>query len=129
MVIALVIVALVVILTCLYGIVRPVVLIGFARRFLVSPGIWAASGIRVLLAVLLWFTATSSQTPGAFKVLAFLALVAAIAILVAGKARLMKLLERLETWPALAIRTQMVVGLFFGAFLWWSLWPAVGGSH
>ncbi|MDX1428686.1 MAG: hypothetical protein R3282_00300 [Rhodothermales bacterium] len=109
----------------LYGVIRPSNVLAFAGRFLVGPGIWAASAIRILLAVLLWLAAPSCQTPLVFRVLAAVVLLAAIAIPIAGSARMVKLVELLQSWPAMVVRIQGVVGLLFGAFVLWSIWPAV----
>ncbi len=109
----------------LYGVVWPPRILVIARGFMVSPGIWAAAAIRLLLAVLFWFAAPVSLTPVVFRVIALLALAAAVGILIVGTERLLKLVDRLESWPNIVIRIQGIVGCGFGAFTLWSVWPAV----
>ena len=109
----------------LYGVIWPPRILVIARRFMIGPGIWAAAGIRLLLAVLLWFGAPVSLTPVAFRVLAFIALLAAVGLTIMGTDRLLKLLDRLESWPTIVVRLQGIVGVGFGAFILWSVWPAL----
>ncbi len=123
MAVTLTIFSVLVIAMSLYGVIWPVKILAFARRFLVSPGIWAASGLRLMGAALLWFTAPVSQTATVFRVLAALVLVAAVAIPVMGTARLVSLLE----CPTIVVRLQGLIGIGFGGFVLWSIWPAVAG--
>lgn len=121
MTIALVIFAALIIAMSIYGIVRPLKLTALVRRFMISPGVWGAVAIRLLLAGLLWFSAPISHTPLTFKVLALLTLLAAIALPIIGAARLMKFIEYLASWPPIAIRIQCLLGIALGIFLLWSL--------
>ena len=107
----------------LYGVVLPLKLTVLVRGFMVGPGVWGAVAIRILLAVLLWFSAAVSHTPTTFKVLAVLALVAAIALPMVCVVRLLKIIDRIASWPPMAIRLQCVLGAAFGAFLLWSVSP------
>ena len=109
----------------LYGLVWPARILVIARRFMIGPGIWVAAGIRLLLAVLLWFGAPVSLTPVAFRVLAFIVLLAALGLPIMGTDRLLKLVDRLESWPTIVVRLQGIVGVGFGAFILWSVWPAL----
>lgn len=109
----------------LYGFVSPPRILAIARRFMVSPGIWAAAGIRLLLAVLFWFSDPVSLTPVAFRLFAILALAASVAIPIIGTQRLLELADRLESWPNIVVRVQGIVGIAFGAFILWSMWQAV----
>lgn len=108
----------------LYDVIWPPEILVFARRCTVRPGIWVAAGIRLLAAVLLWATSPICQTPMVFKVLASLALVAAVALPAMGTARLVDLVERLESWPTMVVRLQGLFGVCFGAFVLWPIWPA-----
>jgi len=105
----------------MYGVVQPLKLTTLVRRFMISPGVWGAVAIRLLLAGLLWFSAPFSHTPFTFKVLALLTFLAAIALPIIGAARLMKLIDYLASWPPIAIRIQCLLGVALGAFLLWSL--------
>ena len=117
--------AVLVIALSLYGVKSPVAVLQISRRFMVSPGIWVAAAIRLLLAVLFWFAAPVSMTPVAFRVLALLVLAAALTHPLVGTERLLKLVDRVESWPNSVVRLQGLVGIGFAAFILWSLWPAV----
>ncbi len=125
MTVALAIFSVLIIAMSIYGVVQPLKLTSLARRFMISPGVWGAVAIRVLLAGLLWFTAPISHTPLTFKVLALLTLLAAIALPIVGAARLMKFIDYLAFWPPIAIRIQCLLGVALGAFLLWSLSPGL----
>lgn len=112
-------------LMSLYGLVWPLRIRAFARRFMDAPGIWIASAIRFLLAFLLWFSSPACRTTMLFRFLALLVLVATIAIPAMGTTRLQQLADRAETWPAVIVRLQAVVGIGFAAFVLWSIWPAL----
>ncbi len=116
----------IVIAFALHGAVYPHRLLEMARRFMAGPGVWGAVAIRIVLAVLLWSCAPVSHTPILFRVLAVVALLAAVALPVVGSARLMELIERVAAWPPTAIRLACVLGAAFGAFLLWSVSPALG---
>jgi len=112
----------------IYGFVQPLKLTALVRCFMIRPGVWGVVAIRLLLAGLLWFSAPISQTPLTFKVLAFLALLAAIALPVIGAARLIKFIDYLASWPPIAIRIQCLLGVMLGAFLLWSLSPGLAAA-
>ncbi len=112
----------------LYGVVLPLKLTAFVRRFMVGPGIFGAMAARLLLAALLWFSAPVAHTPTTFKILAVLALVAAVVLPFVGARRLLKLIDKVASWPSLAIRLQCVLGVAFGAFLLWSVSPGLGAA-
>lgn len=125
MTVALAIVSALIIAMSIYGVVQPQRLTALVRGFIISPGVWGAVAIRLLLAGLLWFTAPISYTPITFKVLALLTLLAAIALPIIGAARLMKFIDYLASWPPIAIRIQYLLGVVLGAFLLWSLSPVL----
>lgn len=109
----------------LYGVIWPTRIGAFRKRFTGAPGIWIASVIRLLFAVLLWFSSPACRTPMAFRVLALLVLAATIAIPVMGTARLQRLVERADSWPPVIIRLQGLVGIGLACYLIWSIWPAL----
>lgn len=88
-------------------------------------GFWFAVGVRILLAVLLWFSADVSRTPGVFKVLAVIALIVPIVFLIAGRVRLGRFVDYFTAWPPWAIRVGCLAGIAFGGFLLWSISPAI----
>ncbi|GBF26867.1 hypothetical protein MnTg02_01909 [bacterium MnTg02] len=123
MAIALAIFSLIIVLLSAYGVFQPSVLTSFVRRFMAGFGLWVAVVARLILALLLWFSAPFSHTPLTFQVLAILALVAAIALPIIGGQRILKLLDWVASWQQLAIRLWCLLGVGFGGFLLWSISP------
>lgn len=111
----------------LLGILLPRRSIAVARGFLARSGIGGAVAIRLLLAVLLWFSAPVCLAPAVFRALAVLMLVAAIGALILGTDRVLRLIDRMAGWPPVFIRLPIAVGLAFSAFMLWSVSPAIGG--
>lgn len=127
MVIALAILSVVIVVLSVYGVLLPYRLVGLVRG-ITSGGLvlWIGVAVRLLLAALLWFTAPVSQTPTAFKVLAALFVLAAIALPIVGRLRLERLLESLASWPPWAIRLPCLLGIAMGGFFLWSISLAIG---
>lgn len=123
MAIALAIFSLVIILLSTYGVIHPSSLTSFVRSFMGGLGLWVAVVVRLLLALLLWFSAPLSHTPVTFQVLAIIALVAAAALPLIGVQRIGKLLDWVASWRHLAIRLWCLLGVGFGGFLLWSVSP------
>ena len=111
----------------LLGVLRPRRFIVVARDLLADTGVTGAVAVRVLLAALLWFSAPVSSTPGAFRILASVMLVAALSALVVGTDRLVRLVNRMMNWRLHLLRLPFAVGLAFCAFMLWSVSPAIGG--
>ena len=111
----------------LLGVVRPRRLIAVARGVLGGTGVAGAVGVRLVLAALLWFSAPVSSTPGVFRVLATVMLVAAIFALVLGTDRVVRLVDRMADWRPVFVRLPIAVGLVLCVFMLWSVSPAIGG--
>jgi len=112
----------------LLGVVRPQRLVAVARRILGGTGVAGVVGVRLVLAALLWFSAPVSSTPGTFRVLASVMLVAAISALVLGTDRLVRLVDRMAGWRPVFVRLPIAVGLALCVFMLWSVLPAIVGS-
>ena len=112
----------------LLGVLRPRRFIVVARNLLADTGVTGAVAVRVLLAALLWFSAPVSSTPGAFRLLASVMLVAALSALVVGTERLVRLVNRMMDWRPHLLRLPFAVGLVLCVFMLWSVSPAIGGS-
>ena len=121
MAIALAIFSLVIVLLSAYGAFHPSYLTSFVRGFMAGSGLWVAVVARLILALLLWFSAPLSHTPVTFQVLAIIALVAAIALPIIGTQRILKLLDWVTSWRQLTIRLWCLLGVGFGGFLLWSI--------
>ena len=104
-----------------YGMLMPAKITVLVRSAIAGSGLWAGVSVRMLLAVLLWFTAPLSHTPFAFKALAALALASGVALPIIGTRRLLKVVDRLVSWPTWVLRLLSLLGIAFGAFLLWSI--------
>ncbi|MFT4570002.1 MAG: hypothetical protein ACI8TX_000026 [Hyphomicrobiaceae bacterium] len=107
-----------------YGIAEPTSLVGVARKFLVWPGVWTGFTLRLIFAVALWSGADSSHTPGAFRGLAVLAFLAALALPVLGTTGLTHLVDWWASLPRELRQAWAGGALAVGAF---TLWSAVLG--
>ena len=103
------------------GVLFPAELLSFAREMVSGTGIWWAAGARLVLAVLLWFSAPKSRTPITFRVLAILALFGATFIVVVGSEGVLEIVDWFYTWPLWAISLESLIGVAFGAFLFWTV--------
>lgn len=119
--IALTIFAIFVALASASGVLFPAELLSFVREAVTDTGVWWAAGARLLLAVLLWFSAPTSRTPRVFKVLAVLALLGATFIVVIGSDGVHEIIDWLYTWPLWAVRLESLLGVAFGVFMFWSV--------
>ena len=84
-------------------------------------GIWVATGMRLLLAILLWFSAPVARTPVTFRVLAVLALAGAIFVFLIDVDGFAEIIAWYSSWPAWGLRLQSLVGVAFGVFMLWSI--------
>ncbi len=90
------------------------------RYFMMS-----AVGSRVVLAVILWLAAPVARHPLVFKLLAIVALLAAGGLLLAGRERATPLIEWWAHLPVAIQRLWVSLGLLFGGYLLWAIWPAL----
>ena len=108
----------VIIAASLFGMVAPVSLIAAVRRVTRNPaGLGFAVGVRIVLGASLLTAAQVSDFPAAFTVLGWIAILAAIGLLILGRSRMSRLVAWVARWPSGAIRAALVFGLLFGAFL------------
>ena len=121
MAVTLAIFALFIVLASGLTVIFPSELLSFVREAVIGPGVWWAAGARLLLAVLLWFSAPDSRTPNTFKVLAVLAVMAALFLVTIGPAGMLELVDWLDSLPHWVLRLQSMLGVAFGVFLLWSL--------
>ena len=89
-------------------------------------GIGGAVAARFLLAALLWFSAPVSSTPAGCRILALLMIAAAFGALMVGTHRALGLIDRMAGAPPVVTRLPCAIGLAFGAFMLWSVSPAIG---
>ena len=110
----------------LLGVLNPPRLVVLARRFIGGTGVAGAVAVRLLLAVLLWFSAPVASTPTAFRTLALVMVMAAVGALVFGKDRAARLADRMAGRPPFVVRVPIAIGLALCAFMLWSISPAIG---
>jgi len=118
---ALAIFAVIIILASGFATLFPSELLDYAVEFVQGPGLWWAAAMRLALAIVLWFSAPTSRTPITFKVLAVVALLAAVAIPIVGSERLVSVINWCASQPLGVVRVLTALGVAFGAFLLWSI--------
>ena len=111
----------------LLGVVKPHRLVAVARNLLGGTGVAGAVAVRLVLAALLWFSAPASSTPGAFRILASVMLVAALSALSLGTDRLAGTVDRMAQWRPYLLRLPFAAGLAVCVFMLWSVSTAIGG--
>lgn len=109
-----------------WGLVRPEKLMALVKGMEDKPFVLMAVSSRVILGVILWFSAPLSRHPLVFQVLAVVALIAAFTMLVAGKARLMRMVDWWIDRGTTVQRFWLLLGMLFGGYLLWAIWPALG---
>lgn len=107
----------------LFGLVAPSSLLLIVDRFASRKGLALAVGLRLVLALALWFAAAESRAPLLLQGLAALALLAAVLLPFLGVERFQAFLRWWSTKPRSFIRGACVFGLAFGATLFWALLP------
>ena len=112
----------------LLGLARPRRFIARARRLMGGPARTGATAVRLLLALLLWFSAPVSATPVAFRSMAVVVFAAALIRLMLGRAAMSRTLDRMARWPPIATRLPCAAGLALCAFMLWSVSSIFGGS-
>ena len=111
----------------LLGMLRPRTFMAVVRSVFGGTGVAGAVAVRLLLAALLWFSAPVSSTPGAFRVLATVMLVAAVSAAMLGTDRITRLVDRMADWRPVFVRLPIAVGVVLCMFMLWSVSPAIGG--
>lgn len=82
-----------------------------------SAGVAVAVAVRLLLGAALITYAPHSPVPVAFQVLGWMAIIAAVVLLIAGRALMRRLVAWAARLPVAMTRVWLVFGLAFGAFL------------
>lgn len=108
-----------------WGVASPAGIVALVRSATGAGFMYIAVGTRVALALLLWFAAESARHPMVFKVLAVIAIIAAITIVLIGKARILKVFDWWAERSANAQRAWLLLGVGFGAYLLWAVWPVL----
>lgn len=101
-----------------WGIVQPGKLIKLVVNTWSKPwGLPFAVGVRLLLGAACLLAADITRAPLLYSAFGYLALAAAIAIPVLGKARIDRVILYWQDRPAAVMRAWLAVGLAFGLFL------------
>jgi hypothetical protein len=102
----------------IFGLIAPAGLIGVVRKVTSRPDGWVfAVVVRILLGAALLTAAQASRFPLAFTTLGWIAIAAAIGILLIGPARMQKLVDRVARMKPLTIRIWLGLGAVFAGFL------------
>ena len=80
-------------------------------------GLYLAVGVRLVLGALFLMAAEETRFPTAFRFLGYLMLIAAALIPLIGRQRINRLLEWLQSKPPALMRTWLIFGVAFGAFI------------
>jgi hypothetical protein len=80
-------------------------------------GIHLAVVVRLLLGAALIIAAPDSRFPQVFEVLGWIAVIAAVAIVFMGRERLRRFVALFQRFSPAIIRTWLIFGVAFGAFL------------
>ena len=108
-----------------WGVFQPGKLMALVKSMADKPFMLIAVGTRVLLAIILWFAAPLARHPMVFQGIAIVALIAAFTMLIVGKERLLRMVDWWAERGAATLRGWMLLGLLFGGYLLWAVWPAV----
>lgn len=102
----------------LWGMFSPNRFRGFVREALEEDwGIHAAVVVRIFLGLALIIAAADSRFPILFQSIGWLALIAAVVLMLAGRVRLLGILVWIEKFSTTAVRLWMLSGLLFGGLL------------
>ena len=112
------IVAVLILAGCVFGLVAPQGFIGVVRQVMAKPSGWIfAVVIRILLGAALLTAAQGSRFPLVFTILGWIAIAAAIGILLMGHSRLQSIVAWVERWGPTAMRIALAFGAAFAGFL------------
>ena len=111
-----------------YGLISPPGVISLVRRFQAGPGVWVGFVIRLVFAVALWLAAPLSATPSAFRVLAVIAFLGAVALPLMGSTRFDIFVRWWSEQPAWFLRVWLLLSLAFGLFTLWSSVAGLGAA-
>ena len=101
---------------CCWGIVAPTHVLRTVEGMMASGvGMPVAIGVRLVAALIT--AAPASWTPRAFFLIGCLSLAAALALPFIGGKNVMRLVQWLGNWPVFIVRSWLVFGAGFGAYL------------
>jgi len=103
---------------CLWGLVAPTALIRFVQSVVENPsGLVGAVVVRIVLGAALITAAQVSAFPMTFTVLGWIAICAAIGLLIMGQRGMRRVVGWVDRLTPLWIRIWLAAGLVFAAFL------------
>jgi hypothetical protein len=108
---------------CGYGIVVPRALLGLVKGVINwHSGIYVAIAVRVVLGLALLFAAEASILRSLFRILGWVAIVAAVGVALMGRARLQKLVGWFDRVTPAFVRLWLVGGIAFAGILLFGAW-------
>jgi hypothetical protein len=110
---------------CVWGILAPDKIMALVHGAMEKDwGFHVAVLARLLLGAALIIAAPESRFPVIFEILGWIAVLAAVAILLMGRERLRKFVAWFQKFSQLMIRVWLLFGIAFGAFLVYGVnWP------
>jgi len=101
--------------------IKPLGLKDFADLFLTPSGLWVAIGLRLVIGVLLWISASASRFPRVLQVLGALFVLSAVVLPVVGLERM----QSMAAWGAgqdtIVLRTIGLLAAGLGLFIAYSV--------
>lgn len=105
-------------LLCLYGLVFPKQLVGWASAFWKQTfSFILAILIRLIFGGLLIVAAPATDYATIFTFLGYLMILAAVLIAILGKTKISLMIVWVKTWPLLWVRSWLLFGLIFAGLL------------
>jgi hypothetical protein len=102
----------------IWGIWSPARLLSMVGQVMHQPwGVHAGFAARILLGAALLICAAESRFPLVFRVLGWIALVAAVALEIMGRERLLGFIAFFDRISAALVRSWLLLGVAFGVFL------------
>ena len=112
---------LLIILLSAWGLMTPKSLIALVLGVWKRPwGIYFAVAVRIGLGILFVMAADQTRYPEAFRILGYLMIFVAAAILVTGRERLDKFMRWWQEKSPVFIRSWLIFGLLFGVFIYYA---------
>jgi hypothetical protein len=108
------------------GLIHPEALVGIARHFVTSAGLYAAAGLRILLGIALLLAAPTSRAPGVIRILGAVALVAGFVTPFFGPERARAIVDWMSSQGPFLMRAWAGFAVALGCFLVWALLPKSG---
>lgn len=104
----------------LFGMIAPGGFRGLMHRFLAVDQVIAfAAGIRLVMGAIFILGADATRVPIATQIIGWITIAAAIGVVFMGRERMVRFAEWWLRRPDVFLRTWLIAGIAFGAFIVW----------